>query len=249
MPGLRLDCAKGQQGKAAMTVQGRQVLAGDPQIDIVLRRSARARRMSLTVSGLDGRVTLTLPKRVALREGMAFVREKEAWLRGQLDRRPDPAVPAAGSGIEGSGRARLIVTAECRRARLLEDRIEVPRGASVPAQVASCLKAEARARLTEASTRHAAILGRPFGRITLRDTRSRWGSCSSQGDLMYSWRLILAPAAVLDYVAAHEVAHLERMDHSPAFWAVVARLMPDHAAPRDWLRRNGAELHRWSFTA
>jgi predicted metal-dependent hydrolase len=109
------------------------------------------------------------------------------------------------------------------------------------------LRTLARDRLAAASDRYAAALGRPYGKITLRDTRSRWGSCTSQGDLMYSWRLIMAPPAVLDYVAAHEVAHLERMDHSPAFWNIVARLCPDHARHRDWLRTEGTALHRVRF--
>jgi predicted metal-dependent hydrolase len=87
------------------------------------------------------------------------------------------------------------------------------------------------------------MIGRPYSRITLRDTRSRWGSCTADGALMYSWRLAMAPPAVLDYVAAHEVAHLAQMNHSPAFWAVVARLVPGHAAPRRWLKLHGQTLH------
>ncbi|MGR3434759.1 MAG: M48 family metallopeptidase, partial [Shimia sp.] len=81
----------------------------------------------------------------------------------------------------------------------------------------------------------------------LRDTRSRWGSCSAAGGLNYSWRLVMAPPEVLDYVAAHEVAHLAQMNHSPRFWAEVAGLMPGYEAPRGWLRRHGADLHRYRF--
>ena len=105
----------------------------------------------------------------------------------------------------------------------------------------------ARERLTAAADRHAAALGRRYGRITLRDTRSRWGSCSAQGALMFSWRLVLAPPQILEYVAAHEVAHLAEMNHSAAFWAHVNRLYGPHAAPRRWLRGHGAELHRYQF--
>jgi predicted metal-dependent hydrolase len=119
---------------------------------------------------------------------------------------------------------------------------------AVPAAVAGVLKALARDRLTEASDRHAAALGRRYTRLTLRDTRSRWGSCSSAGALMYSWRLILAPPEVLDYVAAHEVAHLAQMNHSPAFWAEVARLCPSYPTHRTWLRRSGDTLHRYRFS-
>src|SRR5690606_32603283 len=109
------------------------------------------------------------------------------------------------------------------------------------------LKALARDRLAAAADRHAATLGRGYRSLVLRDTRSRWGSCAADGRLMFSWRLAMAPPEVLDYVAAHEVAHLAEMNHSPAFWAVVERLMPDHRAPRAWLRAEGAALHRWNF--
>ena len=88
-----------------------------------------------------------------------------------------------------------------------------------------------------------------FTALALRDTRSRWGSCTHEGRLMYSWRLAMAPPEVLDYVAAHEVAHLAHMDHSPRFWAAVATLMPGYAPRRAWLRRNGADLMAWSFRA
>jgi predicted metal-dependent hydrolase len=83
----------------------------------------------------------------------------------------------------------------------------------------------------------------------MRDTRSRWGSCSSQGTLMYSWRLIMAPPEVLRYVAAHEVAHLAEMNHSPAFWQVVQTLYGAHHRERGWLREHGASLHKYRFTS
>ena len=109
------------------------------------------------------------------------------------------------------------------------------------------LKHLARDRLTAASDRYATQIGCRYTRVTLRDTRSRWGSCTADGGLMYSWRLIMAPPEVLDYVAAHEVAHLAEMNHSPAFWAVVARLMPGYAARRRWLKQHGQSLHAHRF--
>lgn len=145
------------------------------------------------------------------------------------------------------GQTLLIEEAAVRGPRVAGDRLLVPRGAGTGARVEALVRETARRALGSACDRHAATLGVRFGRITLRDTRSRWGSCSSVGDLMFSWRLALAPPEVLDYVAAHEVAHLERMDHSPAFWAVVRRLMPGYDGPRGWLRRDGAGLHRWTF--
>jgi predicted metal-dependent hydrolase len=93
--------------------------------------------------------------------------------------------------------------------------------------------------------RHAAAVGRPVARITLRDTRSRWGSCTARGALNFSWRLVMAPPHVLDYLAAHEVAHRVHMDHSEAFWAVCARLSPDLARAEAWLKAHGPSLHRF----
>ncbi len=128
------------------------------------------------------------------------------------------------------------------------DLIEVPESAAAPgAHVEGLLKAHARDRLADASERYARQVARPIKRISLRDTRSRWGSCSSAGALMYSWRLIMAPPDVLDYVAAHEVAHLCEMNHSSRFWELVEKLCPDYASHRVWLRREGASLHRYRF--
>lgn len=226
---------------------GTKVLRGDPPIEISLRRSARARRMTLRVSGLDGRVTLTLPQRVPEADGLDFARTREAWLRQALARRPDAAIAGPGTVLPVAGRPLLIAAASVGAARIEDDRILLRDDRPAGPQLSALLRTLARQRLGTAVDRHAGRLGVRAARLTLRDTRSRWGSCSGAGNLMFSWRLILAPADVLDYVAAHEVAHLVRMDHSPAFWSVVADLLPGYHAPRLWLRRNGAELHRWRF--
>ncbi|SLN38398.1 M48 family metallopeptidase [Roseisalinus antarcticus] len=227
---------------------GETLRVGNPPIDIALRRSARARRMTLRVSQLDGRVTLTLPGHVSQREGLRFARSREAWLRGHLSDMAGMQKVLPDGTIPFEGRDLPITPAAVRSARIEDGVLLVPRDpARVAQRVAAFLKLAARDRLANASDRHAEALGRKYGRITLRDTRSRWGSCSSAGDLMYSWRLVMAPPEVLDYVAAHEVAHLAEMNHSPAFWAVVARLCPGYGGPRKWLRENGSRLHRVSF--
>ncbi len=215
---------------------------------VELRRSRRARRLSLRVSSLDGKVTLTLPPGVSEREARRFVEEKSDWIAGALSRRPDEVRVTDGADVPVEGIARRVVPGTGRSARLLPSSISAPSGREGPA-IAALLKSLARDRLAQASDRHARALGRSYSRLTLRDTRSRWGSCSTEGNLMYSWRLILAPPEVLDYVAAHEVAHLARMDHSPAFWAEVRALCPHYAEPRAWLRREGAGLHRFRFSA
>ncbi|MGI1663935.1 M48 family metallopeptidase [Palleronia sp. KMU-117] len=225
---------------------GQTILAGDPPITVTLKRSARARRLVLRVSRHDGRVTLTLPDHVSERKAMDFARTREGWLREALSALPPTEAVGPGTRLPVLGQALVLAPARVRAPRREGDVLVVPEGRPAAA-TAAWLKALARDRLAEASDRHAARLGRPYSALRLRDTRSRWGSCSSEGILMYSWRLVMAPEAVLDYVAAHEVAHLARMDHSPAFWEVVARLCPDHARHRRWLREHGGSLHRFAF--
>lgn len=223
-------------------------LPGDPPVEVLLRRSGRARRYSLRVSQLDGRVTLTLPQRAPLSDGLAFLNDRAGWIRGHLSARAAPVRPEIGSEVPFEGTLVPLVGASLRSPRLEEGRLLVPHDPlRLAKRVEVFLKHAARDRLVAASDRYAAALGRSYGKITLRDTRSRWGSCTAQGNLMYSWRLIMAPPAVLDYVAAHEVAHLVQMNHAPAFWAEVARLCPDYAEHRCWLRVNGASLHRLRF--
>ncbi|MCR8825084.1 M48 family metallopeptidase [Pseudosulfitobacter koreensis] len=224
------------------------LLQEGPPVEVVLRRSARARRISLRVSSLDGRVTLTLPKGVAEREAMAFARAKEDWIRGHLQARLGNVDVIHGAQVPLDGQPRLIVQGAGRRVVVSDGEIAVP-GApeQAGARLQAHLKALARTRLAAASDLYAARLGRPYQRISIRDTRSRWGSCSSRGTLMYSWRLVLMPQAVLDYVAAHEVAHLEQMNHSQAFWDAVTRIYGSYGDARAWLRQHGSEYHRFRF--
>ena len=223
-------------------------LGGTGDLVVEMRRSSRARRISLRVSTLDGRVTLTVPRHVDAEVARAFAEEKTAWIRKALEKQA-PVVPVViGASVPVEGRMVPVLAGRGRRARLTDQGLEAPSGREGPA-VQAFLKALARERLVAASEKYARALGRDFGKITLRDTRSRWGSCSEVGNLMYSWRLILAPPEVLDYVAAHEVAHLAHMDHSKAFWAVVETLCPGYSEPRLWLRRDGAGLHGYRFSS
>lgn len=214
---------------------------GQPPIPVALRRSARARRLSLRVSSLDGRVTLTVPPRTALRLARDFAESKEPWIRAQLTRIAPPVLVGAGTVLTVLDQPVTVIDGP----KLQYDGGTL--AVNSPKQAQAWVKEQARAALTAASDRYAAQLGRRYARLTLRDTRSRWGSCTSDGRLMYSWRLALAPRPVLDYVAAHEIAHLERMDHSPDFWRVVDRLCPDWRDHRGWLRSHGAKLHGIRF--
>jgi len=229
---------------------GQVVLTGDPEIEITLRRSARARRLSLRVSRLDGRVTMSLPKWTGKGEALAFAREKEVWIRRNLSVQVDVVVPEIGGKVLFQGQYVPVVASRKGRTALFEDgRILVPGEPDrALVKISAFFKLMARQHLAQASDRYAKMLGKPVSRLTLRDTRSRWGSCTSDGNLMYSWRLIMAPSEVLNYVAAHEVSHLVEMNHSPAYWAVVSSIYPDYNRPRKWLRDHGQKLHAYRFT-
>ncbi|MFQ6551733.1 M48 family metallopeptidase [Aestuariibius insulae] len=227
---------------------GRLVLAGNPPIDVVLRRSAAAKRMSLRISGLDGRVTLTVPRRVSDREARSFAQGKRAWLEDHLRAQPVFRPVGIGETVAFEGSEVAVRSAPVRAARLEDGVLLVPeRYENAGRQVMAFLKRQADLRLRAACDDYAERIGRPYGRLTLRDTRSRWGSCSSRGDLMFSWRLMMAPADVLDYVAAHEVAHLVHMDHSARFWAAVEAIYPGFQVQRGWLRTHGEALHLYRF--
>ncbi len=221
---------------------------GHPAIEITLRRKRNARRLTLRLAA-DG-IFLTIPNRTPIREAEAFALKQEPWLRSKLSERPEKHHVGQNGTVPIHGEARDIVAGTGRVPILNGDTIEVPGlQERYPTKIKAYLKEVARAQLTKASDHYAAKIGRSYGKITLRDTRSRWGSCTSKGDLMYSWRLAMAPPKVLDYVAAHEVAHLLEMNHSPRYWANVAEICPDYAIHRAWLRRNGAGLHLIDFTA
>jgi predicted metal-dependent hydrolase len=195
-------------------------------------------------------VTLSVPKGAREAEALAFARQQENWIRRAIAALPPKAVVTHGTCLPVEGRNLTLVPATGRLVRVEGDSLLVPGGPEqAGARAMAFLKVLARTRLTEASDRHAATLGVRYSRLSLRDARSRWGSCTADRSLMYSWRLAMAPAEVLDYVAAHEVAHLVEMNHAPAFWAVVARLDPDFAARRAWLRRCGHDLHGYHFAA
>lgn len=217
-------------------------------LPVRIRRSGRAERLSLRLAvGGDG-VVLVLPPGVAVADGLRFAQSRHDWLRRRLAALP-PRVPFADGAVVpilGVGH-RLRHSPEARRGVWIEGgELNVSGGAEhLPRRVADWLRAQA---LREAAARaHAAAgrLERQPRRITVRDTTSRWASCTVAGDLAFSWRLVMAPDHVFDYVVAHEVAHLAEMNHGPVFWRLVADLAADLAAARDWLRRHGSSLHRY----
>lgn len=214
---------------------------------LIVKRSARARRMRLVVDPRDGGVKLTLPTRASLRAAYAWAEEKRGWIEATIATLPAPEPIGPGAIIPYEGHdLRFEWRADApRRVTVERDRIVV----GGPEEMASgrllrWLRAQALARLTAETAEYTRSAGLAPGRVGIGDARTRWGSCTGTGDIRYSWRLILAPAAVRRATVAHEVAHRLHMDHSPAFHAAVARLYGrDPKLERAWLKANGARLH------
>ena len=224
------------------------ILSGRSDIVIQVKRSACSKRLSLRVSSLDGRITLTAPPKVPERQLQAFIAEREVWLRQNLDKLPAPSAIALGKSLPILGVAHQIARRASHRVTHGDGFVHVPFDKPKPAaRLQGYLKALARDHLVGESDKFAARLGIEYARLSLRDTRSRWGSCTQEKALMYSWRLVMAPFEVLSYVAAHEVAHLKFMDHSAQFWNQVGDLYGEYDAPRAWLKAQGASLHRFQF--
>lgn len=226
-------------------------VAGCP---VRLRVDARARRVSLRLDPARREVVATAPTARRLSDAIAFAEERAAWISDQLARLPDNRPLVAGETVEILGRACRLERAASRRDAGLfdegdglvcraygEDRL-------YDRAVVRILKAEAMRVLRERTQVHVEALGVDLPEIKLTDAKSRWGSCKPARGLRvatirYSWRLVLTPWPVMDYVAAHEVAHLVRADHSPAFWAEVAKLTNYVKRARTWLRAHGAGVH------
>jgi predicted metal-dependent hydrolase len=223
-------------------------------IDYPIRRSDRARRARINVSA-DG-VEVVVPRRMALRQVVPFVEEKRPWIERTLRRIREAEEAAAvrladGGSVPYLGRSlSLDVRVEPGRVRhfvaLRGDTLEVAVGAGGVEAVRRALEAwyRRRARLEVEPRLDAACkrAGTRYTRLSIRQQRTRWASCSSTGAMSFNWRLLLAPAEILDYVVEHEVAHLEVLDHSPRFWRLLGSRSPAYREHERWLRRNGPAL-------
>ncbi len=217
-------------------------MAADP-LDYTVRRSTRARRVRVSVDAERG-VEVVLPQRAAAREAERAVVELRPW----IDRRQREveaaraAVAARGDTVPYLG-AELRLVAEPGRTRVHRrgDDLLVPEGDASEA-LERWYRRMARAEVAPRLDAAVAALGTRYTALTIRNQRTRWGSCSSTGAMSFNWRLLLAPEEVLDYVVWHEACHLLVLDHSPGFWALVARHVPDYGEPRRWLRRHGQTL-------
>lgn len=243
--------------RSAKTLPSVQLLKVDGiQAPVEVRRHPTARRLTLRVSRTRRAVFLTVPRYSDLKEADRFLARSLDWVRERLDGVPEPVPFRSGTVIPLRGVAHQIAfvgpqtgtpivsvgPADDRQPQRLE---VAGTQEHAPRRLKDWLVDQAGRDLDQRVTHHATRLGLRARRISLRDQKSRWGSCSSSGQLSFSWRLILAPAHVLDYVAAHEVAHLAEMNHGPRFWRLVAQTLPDFDQARVWLRVHGMDLYRY----
>jgi len=219
-------------------------------VEVTMRLNPRARRLIVKVHPSTGEVSVVAPSQRALDRALDFARGETPWIARQLARVPQPVRLVPGASVPLQGVDCMILRGEPGNGPVWRDdagNLRVSgREEFASRRVIDFLKREARKALDARSRDFADRIGAKPSRIAVRDTASRWGSCSASGSISYSWRLILAPSFVFDYVVAHEVAHLREMNHGPRFWKLVRSLVPDIDAPQEWLRKNGAALHRYA---
>lgn len=214
---------------------------------VTWRRSARARRISLRIEPRAGGVVVTLPPRATVAAGQALLMAHTGWLAERLARLPKAVDLLPGASVPIGGTWLEIVHLQSARGSAWVEAgklIVTGRPEFLARRVLDFLRSEARRRLATLAVQKAALAGLRLRRVVTKDTSSRWGSCTADGTVMFSWRLIMAPPEVQDYVVAHEVAHLRHMDHSRQFWALAAQLTPHRRAATAWLAANGAGLMR-----
>lgn len=228
------------------------LLLNGKSLPLLLRETPKAKRLTLRISSEREEVILTLPLFCSKKQVLDFIEKSKPWLEKQLEKQAAKSFTKL-SYVDGMVLPIFGKPYELRhkpsrsyRAWWEDDHLLV----HAPSEkfgdfVQKSLHKVAHQFFQERTIFYAAQVNKPVNRITVRDTRSRWGSCSTHGNISYSWRLIFAPEQVADYVCAHEVAHLIEMNHSPQFWKIVGDFCPDHKKLRQWLRQSGKTLFQY----
>jgi hypothetical protein len=236
-------------GKQTPEPEELRIEHADALLPVTFRRSARARRVSLRVDPARRRIVLTAPTRMSREAAVGFAQQQAGWIAARLKRLPERRLFADGADVPLFGMPhRVRHRPDARGTVWIEDgEIHVAgRAEHLPRRLRDWLMAEVRRRIMPLVAAKAATVERAVKRVTVRDTRSRWGSCGPDGGLSFSWRLVFAPPEVLDYLVAHEVAHLVHMNHGPRFWALAERLCDGPMAPpQAWLKANADVLMQY----
>ena len=223
---------------------------------LVARVNRRAKRLILSVDPVLGEIRVTAPSKRSLPEAVSFARERSDWIAGQMTTELAAKPFVEGGAMPYNGVNYEIVRRGGPRARIeigtIDDNPVIFVGgesAHINRRITDWLKKRARVELTERVDHFCEKLQQSRGAIRIRDTRTRWGSCSSDRVLSFSWRLVMAPPTIIDYVAAHECAHLVHMNHSPAFWRLIASMGVDARGATNWFKENGAVLFSYGAEA
>jgi predicted metal-dependent hydrolase len=219
-------------------------------VDVTVKLNPRARRLIVKVNPSTGEVTVVAPSQRALDRAIEFARGEAAWIARRLAEVPKIVTLLPGSHVPFLGREHVIREGRAGRLPVWIEEGDVIRVSGrpehAPRRLLDFFKREAKRELETRTRDFAARIGAIPRKISVRDTASRWGSCSVTRSISYSWRLVLAPQFVRDYVVAHEVAHLRELNHGPRFWKLVHELVGDVKRPQSWLRKNGVNLHRYA---
>lgn len=226
------------------------------KVALVVRRHARARRMILRIDPQGTGAVVTIPAAGCVQDAINMATRKVDWIKRQLAKQPCPVVFEDGAKVPLLDQVHVVRhVADLRGLRGLRGVCQYPGplpeihvGGAIehlPRRLTDWLKVQARGEISPRAIDKAAEISQRVSRVTIRDTRSRWGSCGAGGTLNFSWRLVMAPDYVLDYVVAHEVAHLRHRDHGARFWQLTNSLTPRMDDARAWLNAFGRDLHRY----
>ena len=224
---------------------------GEP-VELVVRANPRARRFIVKVDPATGQVSVVAPSSRSLDKAIDFAREEREWIAGRLANVPKAVPLALGNKLLYRGTLHLLREGRGKHPVWVDSSADEPtirvhgRAEHATRRVQDWLKREARKKITERVWQYATEMEVKPKRIQIRDTTSRWGSCSTEKTLSFCWRLILAPPHILDYVVAHEVCHLRELNHRPRFWKLVDHLVDHSERSQRWLAENGATLHRYA---
>ena len=235
-------------GKISGKISGTILDLDGRAVPLTVKRNARAKRLTLRIAPEGDSVLVTLPPRMAESHAYDLAYRQQEWILKHLGDRPERVAFVDDAVVPYLGEDLTIVHVAAQRTPVERDGGVLRVGGQtrfLSRRVTDWFKAEAKRVLSSRVAEKADLLGRHAGRVTVRDTKSRWGSCTYNGDFNFSWRLVMAPDCVLDYVAAHEAAHLVHRDHSARFWGAVKPLTDDMDGARAWLKKFGAQLHRY----
>jgi predicted metal-dependent hydrolase len=220
------------------------------QVPLLIKRSTRARRLRLKIR-YPCAVEVTLPNALSLKKALTFVMEQGPWITQNIQKLAPVIKVAPGNLIPVLGEPHEIIHQPKARGTVWREEGQIfvtGERPHVSRRVKDWSHQQLKILLRQMCDQFAEQLDVSVGRITVRDQKSRWGSCSSKGNLNFSWRLYLMPEYVISYVAAHEVSHLRYMDHSPQFWATVAEICPQMETAKAWLKKNGSSVHMYDTT-